>query len=114
MCGWSAWALQGASFEAEINPEGIETGYEFVILARQVHFSETPERLPGPVQGGQLVAGTSAVAVNALLSGLQTGYIYWLEVVATNLAGKTRSTPGAFFYDDPSAEHEPPVGLWAL
>jgi hypothetical protein len=105
-------SVAGASFEAEINPEGTDTSYEFVILGRQVHFSGAPERLPGPVQGDRLAAGTSAVAVNAVLPGLQSGYIYWLEVVATNLAGKTRSTPGAFFYDDPSAEHEPTSDRW--
>jgi hypothetical protein len=107
-----ALGVAGASFEAEINPEGTETSYEFVILGRQLHFSEAPERLPAPVQGGRLAASTSVVAVNVLLSGLQSGYIYWLEVVATNLAGKTRSTPGAIFYDDPSAEHEPTSDPW--
>ena len=101
-----SWSVAGASFEAEINPEGTETSYEFVVLGRQVRFSEAPELLSGPVQDGRLAAGTGTVAVNASLPSLQSGYVYWLEVVATNLAGKTRSTPGAFFYDDPSAEHE--------
>jgi hypothetical protein len=104
--------IAGASFEAAINPEGTETAYEFVIIGRQVHGSEPPERLSGPVQGGRIAAGTSAVAVSTLFSGLQPGYIYWLEVAATNLAGKTRSTPEDFFYDDPSAEGEQIPNPW--
>jgi hypothetical protein len=107
-----SFSAAGASFEAQINPEGTETGYEFVILGRQVHASESPERLSAPVQDGRLAAGTSAVPVTVLSSGLQSGYIYWLEVVATNLAGKTRSTPSAYFYDDPSAEVEPLSNPW--
>jgi hypothetical protein len=102
----------GASFEGEINPEGTETSYEFSIIGRQMNGSERPEELSGPVQGGQLGAGTSAVSVHVLLSGVQPGYVYWLEVVATNLAGTTRSTPGYFFYDDRSAEGEPIVSHW--
>ncbi len=101
-----------ASFEAEINPQGKETSYEFLILARQVHFSESPELLSGLSQDGRIAAGTGAAAVNASFSDLQSGYIYWLEVIATNLAGKTRSTPTFFFYDDPPAEKEESSGHW--
>ena len=109
LIGFSA---AGSRFGALINPEGTETGYEFVILGRQVHASESPERLYAPVQDGRLAAGTSAVPVNVLLSSLQSGYMYWLEVVATNLRGTTRSTPSAYFYDDPSAEDEPLLVRW--
>jgi hypothetical protein len=64
-----------------------------VIVWQTGNPSESGERTPeGPrALGGPIPAGAGSVTVSGLVTGLQPGYTYWYEVVATNLAGETRS-----------------------
>jgi hypothetical protein len=93
----------GVMFEAEINPQDSETTYEFVIVW-QLHNPENPSDRGEPVHeslrevGGPISAGAGDVAVSGLVTGLERGYTYWYEVVASNLAGKTRSGARWFSY----------------
>jgi hypothetical protein len=83
----------GVVLEAQINPQNSATTYEFVIVQQVRNPSESGERTPaGPrTLGGPIPAGAGAVTVSGLVTGLQRGYTYWYEVVASNLAGETRS-----------------------
>ncbi len=83
----------GVVLEAQINPQNSATTYEFVIVAQVRNPSESGERTPeGPrALGGPIPAGAGDVTVSSLVTGLQRGYTYWYEVVASNLAGETRS-----------------------
>jgi hypothetical protein len=94
--------LTGVHLEAEINPQGSETVYEFAIVWQKLNPSERGEPLPGgsPTAGGRLAAGNADVTVSAVLTGLQPGYTYWYEVTASNVAGKARSAaqPFPYFY----------------
>jgi hypothetical protein len=94
--------LAGVGLEAQINPKGTETAYEFLIVWQSLNPPEGGEPLPGGplAQGGHIAAGNGDVTVSAVLSGLQPGYTYWYEVVASNLAGKTKSgaSPFSYFY----------------
>jgi hypothetical protein len=60
----------------------------------------TGEPLPGGplVEEGHIGASSSPVTVSASLSGLQPDYLYWYEVVASNLGGTTRSIANGFLY----------------
>lgn len=90
----------GVALEAEINPQDSETTYEFVIVWQALHPSERGEPVPSDprAQGGPIPAGAGDVTVSAVVSGLQPGYTYWYEVVASNLAGKMRSGAQPFSY----------------
>ena len=92
--------MAGVSLEAQINPQGNETNYKFAIVWRAAEPTERGEQLPdGPlVQEGHIGASSSPVTVSAFLSGLQPDYLYWYEVVASNLGGTTRSTANGFLY----------------
>lgn len=93
----------GVALEAQINPQGNETSYEFRFVWRALKPRERGEPLPdGPfAQEGHIGAGSSDVAVSAFLSGLQPGYTYWYQVVATSLGNSTRSQPTALPYFNP-------------
>lgn len=84
----------GVALEAQINPQGNETTYEFRTVWRALKPRERGESIPAgsPTEEGHIGAGDNDVTVNAFLSGLQTGYTYWFEVVATSLGNSTRST----------------------
>jgi hypothetical protein len=90
----------GVAVEAEINPQDSDTTYELVIAWRVLDPSERGEPVPGDprVQGGPIRAGAGPVTVSGFVSGLQQGYTYWYEVIASNLAGKTRSAAQPFSY----------------
>ena len=92
--------LAGVGIEAQIDPEGTETAYEFLVVWRALNPTERGEPLPGGPrpQGGRIPAGAGNVTVSAVVSGLQPGYTYWYEVVASNLAGKTKYGGGPFSY----------------
>jgi phosphodiesterase/alkaline phosphatase D-like protein len=81
----------GVTLEAEINPQDSETTYEFVIVWQVRNPPESGEPVPGDPRalGGPIPAGAGNVTVSGVVSGLQPGYTYWYEVVASNLAGKT-------------------------
>lgn len=95
--------MAGVSLEAQINPQGNETSYEFLIVWRALKPRERGEPLPDgpPAQEGHIGAGYSDVTVSALLSGLQPGYTYWYQVVATSLGNSTRSAATALPYFNP-------------
>lgn len=92
--------LAGVGIEAQIDPEGTETAYEFLVVWRALNPTERGEPLPGGPRphGGRIPAGAGNVTVSAVVSGLQPGYTYWYEVVASNLAGKTKYGGGPFSY----------------
>jgi hypothetical protein len=93
----------GAVLEAQIDPQNSATSYEFVIV-QQWRNPENPsnrgELTPeGPrTLGGPIPAGAGDVTVSGLVTGLERGYIYWYEVLATNLGGETRSGGSSFNY----------------
>jgi hypothetical protein len=98
----------GALFEAQINPQNSATIYEFVII-QQLRNPENPsdhgESLPEGLRavGGPIPAGAGNATVSGLVTGLERGYTYWYEVVASNLAGETRSEGDnafSYFYTD--------------
>jgi hypothetical protein len=93
--------MAGISLEAQINPQGNETSYKFLTVWRELKPGERGEPLPAgsPTQEGHIGAGNSDVTVNAFLSGLQPGYTYWFEVVATSLGNNTRSTIGVPYFN---------------
>ena len=95
--------MAGVAVEAQINPQGTEATYEFLMVWRAVNASERGERIRGtlPAQGGRISAATGDVTVNAFLSGLQSGYTYWYEVVAANLGGEARYQAAPFAYLNP-------------
>jgi hypothetical protein len=86
----------GAVFEAQVNPQNSATTYEFVII-QQLRNPENPSDRSEPVPedlravGGPIPAGAGDVTVSGMVTGLERGYTYWYEVVASNLAGETRS-----------------------
>jgi hypothetical protein len=86
----------GAVFEAQINPQNSATTYEFVIV-QQLRNPENPSehgelaREGLRVLGRPIPAGAGNVTVSGLVTGLERGYTYWYEVIASNLAGETRS-----------------------
>lgn len=92
--------VAGVSLEAQINPQGNETSYKFTIVWRAAEPTERGESPPGGplVQEGHIGANSSPVTVSASLSGLQPDYLYWYEVIASNLGGTTRSIANMFLY----------------
>jgi hypothetical protein len=93
----------GVALEAQINPQGNETSYEFLIVWRALKPMERGEPFRGdpPPQEGRIGAGSSDVTVSAFLAGLQPGYTYWYQVVATSLGNNTRSDASALPYFNP-------------
>ena len=96
--------VAGVAFEAQVNPGGGETTYEFVIDSRATNPSGPRGPLPGgPIsQNGRILAGDSQVTVSAFLSGLQPGYVYSYDVRASNLGGEVTAGTNSFSYFDPS------------
>jgi hypothetical protein len=86
----------GASLEAQINAEGLETTYEMWL-----DYRDCQNAPPGVYQcesiseervgHGQLAAGDEARSVSADLSQLEPGYSYSYRLLVTNSAGKTES-----------------------
>lgn len=95
--------MAGVALEAQINPQGNETSYEFLIVWRALKPLERGESLPGgsPAQEGHIGPGSGDVTVSAFLSGLQPGYTYWYQVVATSLGNSARSEATALPYFNP-------------
>jgi hypothetical protein len=86
----------GVAFEAQIDPQNSATAYEFVIV-QQLRNPENPSDHGEPAPeglravGGPIPAGAGDVTVSGRVTGLERGYTYWYEVIASNLAGETRS-----------------------
>lgn len=93
----------GAVFEAQINPHNSTTTYEFAItqqLRNPANSGNHPEPAPEGLRavGGPIPAGAGNTKVSGTVTGLERGYVYWWEVVASNLAGETRSETKSFEY----------------
>ncbi len=80
-----------AVLEAQINPHGSETAYEFRLVYQDAHPPANGESVTGGVQAtsGRISAGFGDQTVSADLTDLQPGYTYWYEVGAINLYGET-------------------------
>jgi hypothetical protein len=94
--GLTEVAPAGVVLEAQINPQNSATTYEFVIVQQLLNPenpSDRSEMAPKGLRavGGPIPAGAGDVTVSGLVTGLERGYTYWYEVVASNLAGETRS-----------------------
>ncbi len=73
-----------ATLNGSVNPEGIATSVSFV-------YGTNPQLASGTTTTAaqSIGSGTSAVAVNAALTGLQPGTTYYYEVVANSAGGTT-------------------------
>ena len=92
--GWraaSAVSTSGATIEVPVNPEGGETSYEIWLACQSAqendHSCEPLTVSPQRVQG-VLSAGFEQQIVTDPVSGLQPGYLYEYDVIATNSAGR--------------------------
>lgn len=101
----------GATLEAQINPEGLETTYEFWLEDAVCQHGEVrcDSIAISRVGQGHIAAGDSDQTVSVGLSDLgpDDSYSYW--VVATNPDGETRGQGGAFttlFRERPNIESE--------
>ena len=75
--------VAGATLHASVNPEGSATTVTFV-------YGTDPTLTSGTTTTGQSIgSGTSAVAVNAALTGLTAGTKYYFEVEASSTGGTT-------------------------
>ncbi len=90
----------GATVEAQINPEGLETSYEIKLVWQDADPPGPGENVSGGphAQTGQIAAGPGEQTVSAVLTGMQRGYTYWYEVIATNANGKAKSGAHPFGY----------------
>src|SRR5580700_4878246 len=83
----------GAMLEAQINPEGVATSYEFWVECQNPPpDSATCEAVAATPHGqGNLAAGSEKEPVSASVTGLQSGTAYWYVVVATSSGGRAES-----------------------
>ncbi len=90
----------GVTVEAQINPQGSETTYEFLLVWQDADPPAGGEPVSGGThaQTGHIAAGFEDQTVSALLTDLQPGCTYWYEVVASNSGGKTKTGPYSFAY----------------
>jgi hypothetical protein len=83
----------GATLEAQINPDGLETAYsfwvEYEVCGRPspVYEEECHMVLLGPLGEGQLPAGGQDQTVSTPLTGLEADNTYAYQVLAVNSAG---------------------------
>jgi phosphodiesterase/alkaline phosphatase D-like protein len=78
----------GATLNGTVNPNGAPTTYSFEYGATTSYGSTTTVQ--------NLSAGSSAVTVNAALTGLTPGSTYHYRVTATNAAGTAQATDQTF------------------
>ncbi len=83
----------GATLEAQVNPEGSATTYEFWVgCENPPPGSATCEAVAASPQGqGNLAAGSENRTVSASLTDLQPGTSYWYVIVASSAAGRAES-----------------------
>jgi hypothetical protein len=79
-----------ATIEAGINPEGSQTSYEISLECQSAAGGESCEPLTvgAQLQQGTIAAGLGETVVSAPMTGLQPGYLYKYDVIATNAAGR--------------------------
>jgi hypothetical protein len=85
LSGASAFQETRVTLNGSVNPSGADTRYYFQYGATTQYGSY----LPVPPPGSDMGAGTSAVPVNAALTGLQPGITYHYRLVAKSWAGET-------------------------
>jgi len=79
-----------ATIEAGIDPEGSQTSYEISLECQSAGGGESCEPLTvgAQLQQGTIAAGLGETVVSAPMTGLQPGYLYKYDVIATNAAGR--------------------------
>lgn len=79
----------GATLEAQIDPNGLETKYEFWLQYNSCQSSpgSCDTLIVAPVSEGYIAATGTSVHVTASLTGLQAGYTYTYFVYAVNSDG---------------------------
>ena len=77
------------TLHAQVNPEGLDTTYQFQYGTTTGYGQSTPE-------SQSIGSGTSAVTVSGLLTGLQPDTPYHYRVAATNSAGTSYGPDGTF------------------
>ena len=87
-----------ATLEAEVNPEGLATTYEFWLEYKVCQGPGIPceSIATNSVAQGHIAAGDEGQAVSTDLNDLHPGYSYTYWVVATNSAGNSASLPQNF------------------
>ena len=107
-------APRQATLEAKIDPNGLETTYEF--LASYAVCQNAPDEclvIAADKRWGEghILAGSSPQTVSVTVADLSPGYFYTYEVVATNSAGTTQSVIETFTTttEPPPAEPSPPA-----
>lgn len=78
-----------ATLEAQIDPEGSETAYEFWLQCGGTTEEKCEPMGVSEAQGGRIAAGFGAHTVKAYLTNLMAGRYYRYGVLAVNAAGGT-------------------------
>ncbi|MFI4992919.1 MAG: hypothetical protein ACHQCH_04800 [Solirubrobacterales bacterium] len=83
---------------AQINPHDIEGEYEFKLVWQGSPPAFRGEPIPGGAQvhQGTLAGGASDQTVSVVMTGLQSGHLYWYVVVATNSDERAKTEPTSF------------------
>jgi hypothetical protein len=89
----SGVATPDATLHATVNPNGVATKYTFQYGTSTSYGSETP--------AGEAGAGTSNVAVQAAVAGLNAGTTYYFRIVASSAIGESLGGPVAFTTQPP-------------
>jgi hypothetical protein len=93
----------GATLEAQINPDGIETTYSFWVeyeVCRRplsIYEEECHPVLLGPLEEGHLFAEGQAQTVSSSLTGLEANHAYDYWVLATDSAGPASGMVNRFW-----------------
>jgi hypothetical protein len=98
IAGESATSIteHSATLEAQINPEGLETAYEFWIESANCQSGSCNSISVDPVSHGYIAAGSTYQTVRVELSDLQPNYSYIYWVFAANSAGWTKGSGKEF------------------
>jgi WD40 repeat protein len=103
-----------ARLHAEVNPNGLSSGYHFDYITRaayEANVAASKDPFAGalrspPVSDANLGSGTSTLTVLQILSGLSPDTAYRYRVVAKNSAGTVKTEPPLEFRTFP-----PPTGV---
>ncbi len=94
VASYSSAAPEDATLEAQIDPNGSETRYEFWLQCQSTTGNGQCEPMGGgpQAQGGHLPADFVNHTAKAYLVNLEPNHFYWYGVVAVNAAGRTERT----------------------
>ena len=117
----SAVSQTGATIEAGIDPQASATSYEILLECQNATRGTTCEPLTVGAQRqvGTLPADSAVHTVTAVMTGLQPGYLYKYDVIATNAAGR-EGYVGSGFITCPATGSCPPqpylggMSLWNI